>query len=217
MSPLWRKGLHIFAVGVFGALSLSAAHAAPFDYSESVAGDLTGSPSSAFLFDLGQNTVSGTTHLAVNFGEPHFDSDFDSFAFSLATGSKLVAVSLVSTTTAVNVSKAESELRLCSGIDSCNLAPTLLGEETVSFLAASPLVVDFGGSIPLGAGTYSMFTGGLGIAPVSAALPESWSTDYTWKFTVASVPEPSTLALLCFGIAALAVVLRCRHQSDLLH
>jgi hypothetical protein len=204
MRPLWCRGLSTFGVGVVVALFAGTAQPMPFDYSESVSGDLSGSPSTAFAFDLGENTISGTTHLTVNFGVTHFDTDFDSFAFNLPTGSKLVALSLVSTTAATNVSKAHSELRLCAGILNCDLGPLLLGEETVSFLAIFPSLVDFGGAIPLAGGTYSVFTSGLGIAPISTELPEGWFADYTWGFTVARVPEPSTAVLLGFGLAALA-------------
>lgn len=153
-------------------------------------------------------TISGTTHFTFNFGDTHFDTDFDSFAFSIPTGSKLETVSLVAATTAINVSKAEAELRLCVGIINCDLGPTLLSEATVSFLAMFPLLADFGGAIPLGAGTYSMFTSGLGIAPISAQLPEGWFADYTWKFTVASVSEPSPLALLAIGFVLLGFTRR---------
>ena len=192
------------------ALFVGTAQPMPFEYSEAVSGDLSSSPSTAFAFDLGENTISGATHFTVNFSDTHFDADFDSFAFSLPAGSNLVALSLVFTTTAINVSKASSELRLCAGILDCDFGPMLLGEETVSFLAMLPLSVDFGDAIPLGDGIYSMFTSGLGIAAISTELPEGWFADYTWRFTVTSVPEPSTTALLGFGLATLAWGLRRR-------
>src|SRR4030095_7271253 len=188
MRPLWCRGLCIFGVGMGVALFVGTAQPMPFDYSESVSGDLSGSPSAAFAFTVGENTLSGTTHFTVNFSDTHFDTDFDSFAFNLPSASKLIALSLVSTTTAINVSKADSE--------------------TVSFLAMFPLLVDFGGVIPLAGGTYSMFTSGLGIAPISAESPEGWFADYIWRFTVASVPEPSMTVLLGFGLAALVWALR---------
>src|SRR5688572_24973154 len=85
--------------------------AVPLSYSEALAGDLT-FRSPAFLLDVGRNTIAGTTHFDVNSpGRPRFDTDFDSFAFSVPTGLQLAGISFSFATTVFNVSRANLELR----------------------------------------------------------------------------------------------------------
>jgi hypothetical protein len=190
--------------------------AAPLHYDELVSGDLPSEPTNAFLFDVGDNTISGNTFLFVlEPGCDHFCFDFDSFAFVLPERVQLVEVSLSFTLDADNVSRAEAAYSLCAGLpggsDSC--FADSLGEQTVSFLDASPVAVVFGAAIPLAtAGTYTVFNSSLGIAPIDPALPEGWSADYTWTLRVQAIPNPASLPSMI--TALLVVALRRRRQAS---
>ncbi len=208
MRPALRRGLRTFSVGAFVALIVGVAQAMPFHYSESVDGDLAGLPSTAFSFGVGNNTISGSTHFAVNITGPgpHYDTDFDSFALDLPAGSWLVNISLAFTTVSSNTLSADAELRLCLGVSNCS--SDVLGSQTVSFFDASPRQVNFG-ALPLSAGTYTLLTHGLGIGPaIDPSLSESWFVDYTWTLRVVPVSEPSDLLLLGLGLAGIAFTRR---------
>lgn len=211
--PLSRA-VSTFSVGVVVALMVGAAQAIPLHYSESVSGDLTWVPSTAFSLGIGDNTISGSTHLAVAFADrPHFDSDFDSFAFSLPAGSRLQNVSIAFTTSTYNTAGANLELQLCVGIVQCT--GNILSTPFVNLIGASPRQVDFGGALPLSAGAYTLLTSGLGIGPViDPFLPESWSADYKWTLGVTPVPEPGVLALLGLGLAGFAIARRRKRYSS---
>jgi hypothetical protein len=171
----------------------TAAPAAPAHYDESVSGDLPDQPTSAFLFDVGANTISGNTFLFVlEPGCDHFCADFDGFAFVLPEFTQLVDVSLSFTLAPDNVSRAEADYELCPGLPGgsvpCSVNP--LGEQSVSFLDPSPVAVDFGAAMALASpGTYTVSTQSLGIAPIDPTLPEGWSADYTWTFRVEAIPS----------------------------
>ena len=62
------------------------ANATPIMYSETVSGDLDNSQS--FLFDVGANSVSGTTEFFVD----PFSSDPDTFFFTIQSGQELISV-----------------------------------------------------------------------------------------------------------------------------
>jgi hypothetical protein len=138
--------------------------------------------------------------------------DFDSFAFDLPTGTELAGISLAFVVNANNVSIAEADFLLCTGLitDPVSGQPLcvqhLLGTQQVSFLGLSPMVADFGGVPPIGAGIYTVLANGLGIAPFDNTLAESWSADYTWTFLVRRVPEPSSYALVSLALGWLYFV-----------
>lgn len=171
----------------------TTAPAAPVHYDELVSGDLPEQPTSALLFDVGANTISGNTFFFVlEPGCDHFCFDLDSFAFVLPEFTQLVDVSLSFTLAFDNVSRAEADYEFCPGLPGgsvpCSVNP--LGEQSVSFLDPSPVAVDFGAAIPLTSpGTYTVSTQSLGIAPIDPTLPEGWSADYTWTFRVEAIPS----------------------------
>ena len=199
-------------VGIIVAALLMSTRvlAVPLSYSEALSGDLT-FQSPAFMLDVGRNTIAGTTHFEVNSpGRPRFDTDFDSFAFTVPTGLQLAGISLSFATTVFNVSRANLELRLCQGMSECSLDPIeLLGLDEVDLLDGSPRLVDFGSSFPLLAGTYSLVTSGIGIGVADVSIPQAaWSADYAWTLVVHSIREPGALWLLVLGLAALMAVRR---------
>jgi len=205
------QGIRTLSVGMFFVLAVGGAQAIPLHYSESVSGDLSPFPTSAFDFDIGNNTITGTSHLSSFFeGGPHFDPDFDSFAFRLPDGLRLVAISVAFRTTTSNATIANSELYLCVDIG-CGTG--YLGIATVDWLGGSPVNVDFG-ALPLGAGTYALQTSGLGIgAPLHDGGGMAWTADYRWTMRVIPLPEPGVLPLLWIGLGGL-LVLRRRQSAD---
>jgi len=194
--------------GVLLAFLLSVAvvpvvGAAPFTYSESVSGDLgTSLPAaSVFSFDVGVNTVSGTTFF---FLTSPLTSDQDAFAFSIPVGAMLTDATFSFTTTLTgSVTEGAAGFRLDNG----NLSPMVpfLGDQTVDILGASPVTM-FGGAFPLTSGTYGLPEN---LLQITGSTGAGWSSAYTWSFTVApttpaAVPEPGSLLLLATGIAGIA-------------
>jgi hypothetical protein len=207
-----RCKTHLSGVAIFVAswLITTRALALPLSYSEAASGDLT-FPSPAFTLDAGSNTISGTTHFSVNEpGRPRLDTDFDSFAFIVPTGLQVAGISLSFVTTAVNVSRANLELRLCRDSSTCGLDPMeLLGVDEADLLGVSPHSVDFGLRFPLLAGTYSLVTSGIGIGIADVGIPQAaWFADYAWTLAVRSVREPSVLWLFALGLAGLLTIRR---------
>ena len=209
----WNRVVAYSLVSFAALLSAIPSDAVPIDYTEAVSGDL-GLPGTPFLLDAGSNTISGNTHFAFNSpGGPRFDTDADSFAFIIPTGLRLVSMSLSFAATSSNVSGADLELRLCSVVGTCGVdAAELLGTDGIDFLAASPQTVEFGLQFPLAAGSYSLFTSGIGIGVANVSIPQAaWSADYSWVLAVQSIPEPEVLSLLALGLTAM-LALRARPQ-----
>jgi hypothetical protein len=147
--------------------------AAPIVYNESTGGDLSEySPFFTFIFDSGTNLVSGVE------GDVFF-ADFDSFAFKIPVGLKMIDGSLVLTDLTGDVTSLG--WRLGKGSADKN------GGDLVAFLGGtSPSSI----VLPaLDADTYNLTCTGIGGSLARTA-------SYTFTFVVAPVPEPASLCLL---------------------
>jgi hypothetical protein len=174
------------------------AHAASFSYSEGTDLPALLPATSVFGFDIGTNTVGGST----SFNPDSTGADFDSFAFSIPPGTTLAQVSFAFTIqTSAGVNKAETSFAL----DNDNAFPSgaIVATSTIDLLGSSPFAFA-AGALPLGPGTYGLNQ--LNVGLVGGSLPRSWIANYTWSLTVvaASAPEPGSLFLLASGLAAMA-------------
>jgi hypothetical protein len=184
----------IVSSGLFFAVA-NQAIAAPVNYNEFVDGDLpqVGFPLPTLAFDVGINTVYG------RFGSTtEVDSDFDSFAFTVPAGTRLIA------------GQAELfDLDLVGGdIDnghwvfrsgSANVATgTVVGGLNPSSPGIATLT-----SVPLGPNVYNVTHFSYGWVEPAPAL-----ADYVFTFEI--VPEPATGGLVLIGCAMIGASRRRR-------
>ena len=162
--------------------------AAPIVYNESTGGDLSEyTPFFTFVFDSGTNLVSGVEGVV-------FFADFDSFAFKIPPGLKMLDGSLVLSD-------------LTGDVTSLGWA---LGKGSADRYGGD-LVAYLGGNSPsssvlpaLDADTYNITCTGIGGSLARTA-------SYTFTFVLAPVPEPASLCLLAVPTLLLVRrVQRCR-------
>jgi hypothetical protein len=179
---------------------MDRALAVPVNYIETFDGDLPGAgfPLPILAFDIGVNTVSG------RFGTvSEFESDADSFAFTVPAGAELVAgqVEVFDLDQIGGGDMVLSEWLLRSGSANSN------GGTPTELLDPNSPGVDTMTSVPLGPNVYNVSHTGFFWSPPPPAL-----ADYTFTFELrAIVPEPASAALL---LAGAITMLFTRHRLD---
>lgn len=187
-----------------GFLALGAASAnAAFIYDEAVDGDIF---IETFSFDLGINSIRGSTNISNNSSDPNRDDD--GFRFNIADGMELVSATFEFS----NVLPANGTTRFGLGIGLSRFeSGSFVTVSQINFFdifdtsAQTPLpsIINlFSGDLPLSSGFYSPLIG------TSTASGENGLSTYDYEFTFevsnvtsGTVPEPSILALFGLGMA----------------
>jgi hypothetical protein len=169
------------------------AGATPIHYDEGVSGDLPNQgPYTLLPLDIGLNTVSGSQYLP---GVP-VSGDFDNVAFTVPSGTFVTNITYATTLTSGGPGQVIYELTNGNG----PIGPPL-GYQPIAVGTSSPM---FSTAMPLGAGTYSLFNGGM-----SGPLVVGWTDTYIWTLDVepqAAVPDTvSTASLLLLGTGLLGL------------
>lgn len=183
------------AVAILVLGCVDQASAAVVVYDESVSGDLpvTGSPLPNFALGVGTNTVKGRVGTATG-----FPFDFDSFAFTVPSGTQLVSLSVAMQPGPENtVVGFDNQWYLFTG------SPNYEGGSLTEFMdVPAPGSYTFI-STPLSANVYNLSAEGASYGGNPPAFG-----DYTFSLVVtslAAVPEPTTFLIWGLAIAGIAI------------
>lgn len=205
--------------------------AAPVSYNEAVDGDLrlpnlgppqVVPPFTAFNFDIGTNTISGTSSLHSTDGQDALN-DKDPFTFTIAAGTHLhsASISFLRTQLAVGVTELLATYYLTTGdcVPHCGPPLTVGGIDLINGISPLPLFMQ------LGPGTYSVLQSfNIGPAGVVDSLTGLAAYSYVLSFNVAEgdgdvaeVPEPNALSLVltALGLSLAARRLRLSAKKPL--
>ena len=169
-------------------------------YDESLSGDLATFDTIALDLSAGTNSVIGSSAYTNSI------YDFDGFQISLGTG--LILTSVEYFINNLSVSSNTSFLTTSYSLRSGSHTGSTLAYTTINLLGSSPQSM-FGSALPL-FGNLSLAT-----SPTSLGRSGNGGTwDYEFRFTVASVPEPSTLSMIALGLLGLGFSRKQFKQSD---
>ncbi len=178
------KLIIMFLVLVFSMDS----NATVLNYNESIHGDISYSGNAATsksfgYFDIGTNIVTGS--LNVTFSSFGGDS-IDAFRFNIANGQELTSMTLL---------LEHSNNIKTIGIALLDMNPfSTIVRHYIDSTTNSPLSV-FNSALPLGEDEYYLVYPSLVVGTGGPV-----NIDYTWKFEVSAIPEPSVILLLGCGV-----------------
>lgn len=179
------------------AMSAHSINAAVIEYEEAVDGDISQlGTSPVFNFDVGINTISGSTHFIVN--------DFDSDSFSIYLPNNLFVTEV--TYTFDNVSTLPGTTGLGTSYAIHDSSGALGIGNSIQILDDTSPITNFVIGLPLGEDTFR-FTQLLGRGG------DGGSWDYTLSFEVVSTAVPIPPAFWLFGSGLLGLVGMTRRKK----
>jgi hypothetical protein len=186
VNSLYWRALLAFVVALFAFVA--GASAGVVNYDEASGGDLPDvGPLPTLTFGIGVNQVSGTVGRQI----PFFD-DFDSFAFTVPAGTRLIASTIESIDAESDFVANSWELYQGPAVAKAGIRLQLL---IVSSPGSEMLLS------PLGPGQYN-----LSHLTMEFREPLPSLADYTFTFELVPIPEPSTAVLVIMGmVGALSI------------
>jgi hypothetical protein len=180
-----------FAGWLAAATLMTSTGAAALSYTEGP--DLTSNlaiPDDLGSLSLGANSVSGSIDMVCSAGDCFFPDDADSFAFEVPGGLVVTTIELIIS----NYSSSDGAIARVRNFSGGTSSEFITGDMTFPNLVTEP-----GG---LAAGTYDLQVHGIPGFD-SETFEDVGSVAFDWQFNMTAIPEPSTVLLLGFSLAAL--------------